>query len=529
MFGGHTSSNRRSRLISASPYAASALASRKPHQRPLFDDMASSSSVSRRGSSAANTPSPAPSPSPSSTTSDSGVMSSTARLIFDTLEKMSTPVRDAQKLIPSVSCSPPRAEKRRLIAEQFDWSQNSLKRRRPHLGRHTPGIDQLNGPPLRTIFSPVPASPKQPRSNASKSARISSKAPVAASADTSKNSQSFTGGDGISNTRNAIVNDSSSSSSFGFKPATKPYQPKQDLSAVETNSHKKQQQKIAASIVPGTTLNNSLGVNWGSNLSNTQSSSHGGKIRSKLGESMHHKTLITSHPDTVQDPVQDLLAAHNKALPLKDLPVINFGKKTTATTNTTAAATGNGKLPDVEASGTSGISRTSSATTVPLYPSPKRPIDQDLSPALSNSSSRAQLSASFQFSKPSSASRDMLKCGGASVEAEDEDVGVPNGILFSFCQPKEVATPSALSPALSSPNFAPSPTAARTNFTSMASRSDPVDLGSLHKNHAALPDLTRRSVVKSNGDTGVSGGGAVIPAKSLKSGSVLDVLNRKFF
>ena len=113
MFGGHTSSNRKSRLISASPYAASALASRKPHQRPIFDELGSASS--RRGSSAANTPSPAPSPSPSSTPSDSGVMSSTARLIFDTLEKMSTPVRDAQKLIPSVSCSPPRAEKRRLI------------------------------------------------------------------------------------------------------------------------------------------------------------------------------------------------------------------------------------------------------------------------------------------------------------------------------------------------------------------------------------------------------------------------------
>ena len=100
-------------------------------------------------------------------------MSSTARLIFDTLEKMSTPIRDAQKLIPSINCSPPRAEKRRAIAEQLDWSHGSLKRRRPQLGSNiapeTSG--QLNGPPLRTIFSPVSASQRL-RSTATKSARI---------------------------------------------------------------------------------------------------------------------------------------------------------------------------------------------------------------------------------------------------------------------------------------------------------------------------------------------------------------------
>ena len=63
MFGGNGSSNRKSRLFAASPYAAAAMNSRKPHQRPIFDE-----STSRRGSSAAATPSPAPSPSPSSTT-----------------------------------------------------------------------------------------------------------------------------------------------------------------------------------------------------------------------------------------------------------------------------------------------------------------------------------------------------------------------------------------------------------------------------------------------------------------------------
>lgn len=170
MFGGN-STNRKSRLLSASPYAAAAISSRKSHQRPLFEE----STSSRRGSSAANTPSPAPSPSPSSSISDNGMMSSTARLIFDTLEKMSTPVRDAQKLIPSVSLSsPPRAEKRRLIAEQLDWCHDSLKRRRrPRLGHsdRQAGSDHLNGPPLRTVFSPLPPTPK-PRSTATKSARL---------------------------------------------------------------------------------------------------------------------------------------------------------------------------------------------------------------------------------------------------------------------------------------------------------------------------------------------------------------------
>jgi len=495
MFGGHTSSNRKSRMISASPYAASARASRKPHQRPLFDEQGSSSS--RRGSSAANTPSPAPSPSPSgSSTSDNGVMSSTARLIFDTLEKMSTPVRDAQKLIPSVSCSPPRAEKRRLIAEQFDWCQNSLKRRRPQLGRASPaGLDQLNGPPLRTIFSPVPASPK-PRSKAAKSARILSSPAAATSADPpSKKSSDLIARDNIN----------ASSSLLGVQA----FNLGQGAGSNPVREEKKSSTKQQPSGTAGATWNNMLLNSWGSSSNSHKpgvpsSIPGGGKMRAKVSDSMHPKPATSQDmlgiTTNMSDPVQNFLAAHNTALPLKDMPVFNFGK--------------NADLKDT----TAAISRTSTASTLPLNPSPKRPLDQDLTPP--NLVPSIAASASYQFSMPSPVAASSKSCVSVSC---GEDDAMPNGILFSFCQPKGVVTAST-----SLLNLAALPSRPATNFTSAltTSRSDI----SLHKNHTAaataLPDLTMRSVAKSSpGNNGVSSGG-VIPAKSLKSGSVLDILKR---
>lgn len=509
MFGGHTSSNRKSRLISASPYAASALASRKPHQRPIFDELGSASS--RRGSSAANTPSPAPSPSPSSTTSDSGVMSSTARLIFDTLEKMSTPVRDAQKLIPSVSCSPPRAEKRRLIAEQFDWSQNSLKRRRPQLGRSTPGVDQLNGPPLRTIFSPVPASPK-PRSKAAKSARIaSSNTPT--TADSPKTNKDTT--------KSAF---NSLSGVLGINPLNKPLKHKQTDYSSTREERKSPNKQSSVSSAP---LNSSMPIGtWealGNNLGNTIAGG-GGKVRAKVGDPKHITSSSSSQGmfginattlnAATADPVEAFLDAHNAALPLKNMPVFNFAAK-----NESVAYKEGGKVGESE----TAISRSSTATTLPLNPSPKRPIEKDFlrfdekNNQGKTTPSQASVSASFQFSMPSPASSVAMK---KSCQI-DEDAAVPNGILFSFCQPKEVVTASLSLNLTGTGSLAPSPPA--SNFTS--SRSDI----SLHKNHATLPDLTMRSAMAKpsvRGNNGISSSGGHMPAKSLKSGSVMDVLSR---
>eukprot|EP00095_Tigriopus_kingsejongensis_P003340 maker-scaffold870_size86522-snap-gene-0.18 protein:Tk03340 transcript:maker-scaffold870_size86522-snap-gene-0.18-mRNA-1 annotation:"nuclear pore complex protein" len=99
-------------------------------------------------------PSSRPSPEPSQTSFN---LSATAKTILETLDQMSTPLRDALK-IPV-----PRAEKRRALADEImDGSGSSYVRRRPHLGgaaRGTaslPNSATLNGPPLRKIFSPLP-------------------------------------------------------------------------------------------------------------------------------------------------------------------------------------------------------------------------------------------------------------------------------------------------------------------------------------------------------------------------------------
>lgn len=335
MFGGNASSFRKSRLIAASPYAGSANASRRPHQRPLFDEPTTTSS-SRRGSSAANTPSPAPSPSPSSTTSDNGTMSSTARLIFDTLEKMSTPVRDAQKLIPSVSSSPPRSEKRRLIAEQLDWAQDSLKRRRPNLSASS-RRDQLNGPPLRTIFSPVPASSSpRPRSSAAKSARLTPSRGESSGPPQQRNL-------GLTFSNSTKPSPKLGASTFMSDPPSR--SSKADLLVVNESQPSKPKEPV---------FNNS----------------HSGKIRAKVTEPVTRQRL---EPKSVPTP-NFLSAAIAPLPPLKDLPTFEFP---------TSSAVGK---PEKNAL----VSRSSTASTLPLS-SPSKPT----------SPLKGKANLSFQFSIPS--------------------------------------------------------------------------------------------------------------------------------
>jgi len=228
------------------------------------------------------------------------------------------------------------------------------------------------------------------------------------------------------------------------------------------------------------------------------------------------------------DPLQAFLAAHNTApLPLKELPVFNFATTQSVTTidkeAKTAAGVSCGGSGQVEA-----ISRASTASTLPLNSSPIRPIEKDLPLLVSRPETAAaaqvvSASASFQFSMPSPAS---ALTGKKSRQIDEDDVAVPNGILFSFCQPAEAASPSLNSGNQNNSALAPPSLLPVTNFTSTSSRSDI----SLHKNHATLPDLTMRSALAkapSDGDNGINNsGGAIIPAKSLKRGSVLDVLNR---
>jgi len=126
MFGGGSSALRRGRMLSATPYSA-ALRNREREREKARPQA----------------PPTAATPAP---TTDA--MSSTARVILDTLDKMSTPIQDARK-IPV-----PRAEKRKMIEDELNCSLGGSSRRRPRLGSGVQAI--LNGPPLRKNYSPVP-------------------------------------------------------------------------------------------------------------------------------------------------------------------------------------------------------------------------------------------------------------------------------------------------------------------------------------------------------------------------------------
>ena len=152
MFGGRNTGlrNRRERLLSAFPYQR-----KQPNvNKPLEPKSSSSSSPPTNNNTTTTTNEHIPSDG----------MSSTAKLILETLDSMSTPLRDARKIPMTVTSSvTSRAEKRRMIAEELDTSlrrgvdtpMGTKKRRRPNLGE---GSSTLNGPPLRTLFSPVTSS-----------------------------------------------------------------------------------------------------------------------------------------------------------------------------------------------------------------------------------------------------------------------------------------------------------------------------------------------------------------------------------
>jgi len=150
MFGGG-SSFRRNRMLSASPYSAG-LRSRQTERMCRVSGASSTPGPPpppAQGNYGGSLPSTAPSsPSPGPHTDS---MSSTAKLILDTLDKMSTPIQDAKKMPTLIQ---PRAEKRKLIEEELNCSLRSPQRRRVRLGS---GALSLGGPPLRKMYSPVPS------------------------------------------------------------------------------------------------------------------------------------------------------------------------------------------------------------------------------------------------------------------------------------------------------------------------------------------------------------------------------------
>ena len=149
MFGSSStpaaSIRRSNRLLASTPYAAAQNTARKAARTTVHETPAlTRPSTSRQ---------PAPNTSIASKEKSQVVtdVSSTAKTILDTLERMSTPLRDAQK-IPV-----PRSERRKALAEELLSKSTPYSRRRPRLG-NTSAV--LSGPPLRSsIFAQVKKKP----------------------------------------------------------------------------------------------------------------------------------------------------------------------------------------------------------------------------------------------------------------------------------------------------------------------------------------------------------------------------------
>jgi len=159
MFGG-LGSARKARLHSASPYnvAMRNRTARRNKERQEVVSMQPSFGAHNTSLLPSSLPSTAPS-SPQSSSDSVGTasapLSSTAKLILSTLDRLSsggTPISDAKK-IPLPSPTLNRAEKRKLLETELGCSLSSPSRRRARLGGGGLALS-LAGPPLRKNFSP---------------------------------------------------------------------------------------------------------------------------------------------------------------------------------------------------------------------------------------------------------------------------------------------------------------------------------------------------------------------------------------
>lgn len=393
------------------------------------------------------------------------------RLILDTLEKMSTPVRDAQK-IPLIG----RAEKRRQVMSELECSlvqagpgTPSIKRRRPNLGGSSTTLSSegrtlLNGPPVRTLVSPVATTPR-PRA-AMKSARISTLSFSNAKAPTSTVTTSAT--TQPVQTSTAVVADSLDTQ---IKPSTESAPEKSkfqfpfSVPALSGGIGNSQNQKSDGHATKPLIF----GADFGKS---------GGKVRTKLGEKSVDLTSVEHH--------QEPLPAHlsnpvSSGLEVKQLPNFGFFQKSSSPSiSTTTLKTSTDPSPllnslSASSSDTSigGISKSSSKTADTVLMSPVKEFD-----SLSSSGSILTKSLTYKFSEPVSVSQSPVEI--ASVVAVNGDIK-----HYNFSVPLEVS---------------PSVVVA---------------------NQFAMPDLT--SSVTFNSVSSLNSGG-IKPAQSLKTGSVMDIL-----
>jgi hypothetical protein len=402
MFGGN-SSLRRNRLLSASPYenAASQRFSNRLTNRGGID--------SKMGVSNAPTPSSSKSTTP---TSEDG-MSSTARLILDTLERMSTPIRDAQKIplkVPIVG----RAEKRRQVMSELESSlvqshcsngTPSSKRRRPNLGNIGIGSSLshnrtlLNGPPLRNLMSPVTVSTTtRSRPVAVTSARISTASHIPS---VFKSSPSSNANSAVSRTLEA--------------PSRIQSEKVYSQASVEKNKY---QIPFSVPALSGGTLSSSVASVKPSTVTTFLTDiSKSGKIRTKLGD----KSNVLEQQQS--EPLPPHLLDPTSGLQLKQLP--NFGLdflESNKSFSTSGPQLLHSNSSSNSSSGGGALSKSSSKTADTVL----------LSPVRSSSSS------TFSFSDPVS----ILQSSSINPLSSSNVNGQISFQRFTFSQPDEVTKTS---------------------------------------------------------------------------------------
>jgi len=482
--GGPNSSFRRNRLLSASPYS-SALRNRQT-EKVAARARAGVSLDQQPPSSLPSTAPSSPAPSP---TSDG--MSSTARLILDTLDKMSTPILDARKIPTPVQ---PRAEKRKLIEDELNCSLKSPARsRRPRLG----GGPALSGPPLRRNYSPAPAP-------------LSGAIPIPPP-------------------------------TIGAQPGSRLFQPSEDKQITSTNSFKiktkvteMKRSKVDLITAPdpppftGSTVPllqvESMPV---FNISTAETSS------SVLDKSPKSNGISgPSEDDSEEEVIEKNNNKSSKKRSLDDNSSEIPNKKVTDVTfkiSPTATITSN-KIGD-----TSKIFPNKIGTTSILTPSlPKSTISIPSLPTSSTSS------ASFAPSLPTSSIVSVPVCS-AVVLTKDTTVPTPNPPVetacvtprrYTFSTPQVVVSETEVSEASFSFTFCP-PTV--MSSSTVAKQVPNV----VNFNISSMPDVTNNLLKKSTKDS-IKGSSSCLPditastgfggfgaAKELKVGSVMDILGNK--
>jgi len=494
MFGG-SSSARRSRLQSASPYSAALRmrnADRKSKQVPLnLPPALGASGSSLPPSSLPSTAPSSPQSSPAPSSDPPAPLSSTAKQILSTLDRLSTggtPITDAKKI--PLSTSPNRAEKRKLLESELNCSLSSPSRRRARLGGGGIAL-ALSGPPLRKNYSPSVSGPRPSSTGLDTSvestavlASVHSRVPsLSQTNDVSVPSRSTE----QSSRLDGFQTKSKAKSSFKVKcKVTEVTRHKVDLTASEPSPPS----PFLPPVLPQLKVDQLPTFNLTSTPASKPPTTSNGLTQASLA-------LDPIERNNNKSPLKRHFEANEKCDPPKKLKssVISGGNCPPPI----SAKKGVSATPEVEVKSPLNIIQTPPSSPPPQFSfsAPKTVIDK--------AEAVSQAAQSFVFSIPD------------KVKEESDAVQVRNGPLTL----SEGTTPSskcrggggAVNTGPSGPiNFMFNKTSSLPDVTNNILKKSPTK-EKLKGSSSRLPDLTE--------STGFGGCG---PAKELKSGSVMDIL-----